>query len=76
MKLSEVKLKLEHGESLEFELMRNPSDIVKWVVWIQESSGKSYLLLDDRNEAVNHGDSNEILTLLHSIGVRRAQVML
>ena len=76
MKLPEVKRTLERGENLRVELMRNPSDVSKWVVWIQEPSGKSYLLLDACDEVVNDSDSNELFTLLRSIGVRSVQVML
>ena len=76
MKLPEVKRTLERGENLRVELMRNPSDVSKWVVWIQEPSGKSYLLLDASDEVVNDSDSNELFTLLRSIGVRSVQVML
>lgn len=76
MKLSEVKLELERGESFTFKLMRNPSCVLKWVVWIQEPSGKSYFLLDDCNEVVSHSDANEVFVLLRSLGVRAAQVML
>ena len=42
MKISEVKEKILANETIAIEMMRNPTELSEWVIWIRESDGKSY----------------------------------
>lgn len=76
MNLSQVKEKLSSNESLIFDLMSNPSELSEWIVWVRESSGGSYLLLNDNESVVGSSDANKILSILKDIGAKNVQVSL
>mgnify|MGYP000861553696 FL=1 len=47
MKISEVKEKILANETIAIEMMRNPAELSEWVIWIRESDGKSFLLMNE-----------------------------
>lgn len=75
MMLSVAKKRLLDGEQLDIEVMRNPSNLSEWVAWIHESSGKSFLLVDDNERSIKFADAAQMFQLLKSIGFRRATVI-
>ncbi|WP_331346880.1 hypothetical protein [Cellvibrio sp. UBA7661] len=76
MKLSEVKEKILTNETITVEMMRNPAELSEWVVWIRESDGKSFLLMNEFDVAITTTDANKILLLLRSVGVKQTNVVL
>jgi hypothetical protein len=75
MNISEVKEKLLSGEDLVAEVMRNPSDLTEWLIWIRESSGKSYMLAIDDGVLIKSTDTTSFFHLLKSLGFRQATVI-
>ena len=76
MKVSDVKTKLNASENFQVEMMRNPADLVEWVIWIREPLGKSFLLTSDCDVVLTHTDANECLLLLRGLGIKRANIVL
>lgn len=76
MKLCELKEKILANESMAIEMMRNPGDLSEWVIWIRESDGKSFLLMDETDLVMATTDANHALLLLRSIGIKQVNVVL
>ena len=75
MNLSEVKEKLLAGEELVAEVMRNPADLTEWLIWIRESSGKSFMLASDDGILIKSTDTTPFFLMLKSQGFRQATVI-
>ena len=75
MNLSEVKEKLLAGEELVAEVMRNPADLTEWLIWIRESSGKSFMLASDDGILIKSTDTTPFFIMLKSLGFRQATVI-
>lgn len=76
MKISAVKEKVSSNENLAIEMMRNPAELSEWVIWIRESSGKSYLLTNESDMVITTNDANRALLLLSTLGIKRVQLVL
>jgi len=76
MKLSGVKSKLTEKQDLIVDVMRNPSDLSEWVIWIRKQSGKSHLLVTDDESVIRSKDANAILSLLMDVGVKNVHFSL
>jgi hypothetical protein len=76
MKVSVVKAKLGASESFQVEMMRNPANLVEWVIWIREPLGKSFLLTNELDVVITHTDANQCLLLLRSLGIKSANIVL
>jgi hypothetical protein len=76
MNISELKERQLSGEELVAEIMRNPEELTEWLVWIRESSGKSFMLSSDDNILIKSTDTTQLLNMLKSFGFRQATVIL
>lgn len=76
MKISEVKEKILANETIAIEMMRNPGELSEWVIWIRESDGKSFLLMNEFDVAITTTDANHALLLLRTLGVKHANIVL
>jgi hypothetical protein len=76
MKVSEIKEKILSDETIGIEMMRNPAELNEWVIWIRESSGKSFLLMNELDVVITTADANQALLLLRSLGIKRANIVL
>jgi hypothetical protein len=76
MKISKVKEKILANETVAIEMMRNPAELSEWVIWIRESDGKSFLLMNEFDVVVTTNDANQALLLLRSLGVKQANIVL
>lgn len=76
MKMSEVKEKILANETIAIEMMRNPAELSEWVIWIRDSDGKSFLLMNEFDVAIATTDANQVLLLLRSLGVKHANIVL
>jgi hypothetical protein len=75
MNISEVKERLIVGEELVAEVMRNPAELSEWLIWIRESSGKSFMLSSDDNILIRSTDTTQFFHMLKSVGFRQATVI-
>jgi hypothetical protein len=75
MNISEVKERLISGEELVAEVMRNPADLTEWLIWIRESSGKSYMLSSDDDILIRSTDTTQFFYMLKTFGFRQATVI-
>lgn len=75
MNITEVKEKLMAGEELIAEVMRNPSELIEWLIWIRDSSGKSFMLSGDDNILIRSTDTTQLFHMLKSFGFRQATVI-
>lgn len=76
MKLSSVKSKLAEKQDLIIDVMRNPSDLSEWVIWVRKQSGKSHLVVNDNDSVIRSADANTILLLLKNLGVKNVHFLL
>jgi hypothetical protein len=76
MKISALMEKLLADESVNVELMRNPAELSEWVIWVRDGSGKSNLLVDEHEVIFASADMNQSLSLLRTIGIKQAKVVL
>lgn len=76
MKISEIKEKLTTSETIEIEMMRNPAELSEWTIWIRDSDGKSFLLMDEFDVVITTRDANQALLLLRNLGIKKATIML
>lgn len=76
MKISEVKEKVLSDDTIVIEIMRNPAELSEWVIWVRESSGKSFLLMNDVDVVIAMTDANQVLLLLRSLGIKRVNIVL
>lgn len=76
MKISEVKEKVLSDDTIAIEIMRNPAELSEWVIWVRESSGKSFLLMNDVDVVIAMTDANQVLLLLRSLGIKRVNIVL
>jgi hypothetical protein len=76
MKISELKEKLLTHETVSVEMMRNPAKLSEWIIWIRDNSGKSNLLVDEDEVILATADMNQSLSLLRTIGIKQANVVL
>ncbi len=75
MKISEVKKRLLAEEELTVEVMRNPGELSEWLLWIRESSGKSFMLSNDDGVLIKSTDTTQFFYMLKSYGFRQATVI-
>ena len=75
MKISKVKEMLLSGESFNVEIMRNPTELSEWIIWIRDTAGKSYMLCTDDELLITSTDTNQYFVLLQSIGLKQATVI-
>ncbi len=75
MKISEVKKRLLAEEELTVEVMRNPGELSEWLLWIRESSGKSFMLSSDDGVLIKSTDTTQFFYMLKSYGFRQATVI-
>ena len=75
MNISEAKEKLMAGEDLIAEVMRNPAELTEWLIWIRESSGKSFMLASDDETLIKSTDTTQLFHMLKSFGFRQATVI-
>lgn len=76
MKLSSVKARLAEKQDLIVDVMRNPSNLSEWVIWIRKQSGKSHLVVNDDDSIIRSEDANIILSLLKDMGVKSVHFLL
>lgn len=76
MKISEIKERILTDDTIIIEMMRNPAELSEWVIWIRESSGKSFLLMNEFDVVITTTDANQVLLLLRSLGIKRANIVL
>lgn len=76
MRLHELTKALDNNEFVQVDLMRNPADLDEWVMWVRDGSGKSYLLIDDNDEAITNCDINQLIVVLRAAGLKTAGVTL
>lgn len=69
MKLSRLKKLLSTKEAVSFDVMTNPGDPTEWVIWVRDSHGKSYLLVNEDESVLVSKDANKILSLLKDFGI-------
>ena len=75
MSIFEVQERLSSGEDLVAEIMRNPEDLTEWLIWIRESSGKSFMLSNNDGSLIRSTDTTQNFYTLKSIGFRQATVI-
>ena len=75
MNITEVAARLTAGEELIAEVMRNPAELTEWLIWIRESSGKSFMLASDDNTLILSTDTTQLIHMLKSFGFRQATVI-
>jgi hypothetical protein len=75
MNISEVKERLVSGEELVAEVMRNTADLTEWLIWIRESSGKSFMLSSDDGILIRSTDTTQFFYMLKTFGFRQAAVI-
>lgn len=75
MNVTEVKERLMAGEELIAEVMRNPAALTEWLIWIRESSGKSFMLSGDDDMLLRSTDTTAFFYMLKSFGFRQATVI-
>jgi len=75
MNISQVKVRLLAGDELIAEVMRNPAELTEWLIWIRESSGKSFMLSSDDNILIRSTDTTQLFHMLKSFGFRQATVI-
>ena len=61
---------------MQVEIMRNPANLETWVVWVRDELVKSYLLMNEFDCVVTCEDVDELITLLRTVGVKRAAIIL
>lgn len=75
MNISEVKKRMVSGEELVAEVMRNPAELTEWLIWIRETSGKSFMLSNDDDILIKSTDTTQFFLMLKSFGFRQATVI-
>lgn len=75
MNISKVKQRMMAGEELIAEIMRNPAELTEWLIWIRESSGKSFMLSSDDDVLIRSTDTTQFFHMLKSFGFRQATVI-
>lgn len=75
MNITEVKERLMAGEELIAEVMRNPAELTEWLIWIRESSGKSFMLSSDDDILIQSTETTQFFYMLKSFGFRQATVI-
>ncbi len=76
MKLNELHEALKKNLFMQVEIMRNPADLEAWVVWVRDELGKSDLLTNGSDYVVTDRDVNELISLLRTMGAKRATIVL
>jgi hypothetical protein len=74
MNMTELTQTANASHSLQVDIMRNPSDLSEWVIWVSISGGKMFLLSDDQGTVIAQSDANQLIQLLKMAGVKHAKI--
>ena len=76
MNLEQAKALQQHSQVQNIELMRNPENRSEWFVTLRTLAGKSFMLVDERDQVISETDINQLLEQLKSIGIKQVQLHL
>lgn len=74
MKREDVKALHQEGKPFSTQVIRNPARPREWIVFFKLDSGRSFFLIDARDEVESFTDLNKLIEELLKLGIKLAEI--
>jgi hypothetical protein len=74
MNRNDVKSKHAEGVTFDTHVIANPTNLKEWIVFIKKYAGRSYYLVDEREEVESFVHLDELIDELRELGIKNAEI--
>ncbi len=74
MKRDDVKAKHAEGVLFYTHIIANPSNRKEWIVFFKKDAGRSFFLVDEKEEVESFGRLDDLVDELRELGIKSAEI--
>lgn len=74
MKREDVRAKHAEGQIFAIHVLQNPTNSKEWIVFFKKSAGRSYFLVDDKEEVESFQHLDDLIEEIRSLGIKQAEI--
>jgi len=74
MKREEVKAQHAGGQIFATHVLQNPANPKQWIVLFKQNAGRSFFLVDEREEVESFVHLDDVVEALRALGLKLAEI--
>jgi hypothetical protein len=74
MNRNDVKAKHAEGIVFDTHVIANPTNTKEWIVFFKKDLGRSYFLVDDKEEVETFARLDDLIDELRDLGIKNAEI--
>jgi len=74
MKREQVRDRHAAGHISATHVIQNPADPGEWIVFFKKSAGRSFFLVDDRDEVESFSRLDDLIETIRGLGIKFAEI--
>jgi hypothetical protein len=74
MNRNDVKAKQAEGTVFDTHVIANPTNLKEWIVFFKKDAGRSYFLVDEREEVESFSRLDDLIDELRDLGLKNAEI--
>ncbi|MEX6503709.1 hypothetical protein [Pseudomonas zhanjiangensis] len=74
MNRNDIKAKQAEGAIFDTHVIANPTDTKEWIVFFKKEAGRSYFLVDEREEVESFAHLDTLIETLRELGLKNAEI--
>lgn len=74
MNRNDVKARHAEGVSFDTHVIANPTNTKEWIVFFKKSAGRSFFLVDEKEEVESFTHLDDLIHELRELGIKSAEI--
>lgn len=74
MNRNDIKAKQAEGAVFDTHVIANPTNTKEWIVFFKKEAGRSYFLVDEREEVESFAHLDDLVEELRELGLKTAEI--